>query len=123
MAARVEATQVKELIVTSKDDAVIDTNFIETAHHLVDTHLSGKGLSEGTLTQIELYLAAHFLAIAEEQGAIMRDAYGDASTLWADVYGKGLHMTRFGQQAMLFDTSGTLAKLNTGKLRAEFRVI
>lgn len=123
MAARVEASQVKELIETSKSDEIIDTNFIATASHLVDTHLVGKSLSDETLRQIELYLAAHFLTIAEEGGAIMRDAYGDASTLYADVYGKGLSMTRFGQQAMLFDTSGTLAKLTTNRLRAEFRVI
>ena len=123
MVARVEATQVKELVMTAKSDEVIDTNFVKTANHLVDTHLLGKGLNDETLRQIELYLAAHFLTVAEEGGAIMRDAYGDASTLYANVYSAGLSMTRFGQQAMLFDTSGTLAKLTTNKLRAEFRVV
>lgn len=123
MAARIEASSVRELIETSKTDEVIDTNFIDTAHQLVLEHLEGKGLSEGVLRLIELYLAAHFLALAEEQGAIMRDAYGDASTLFANVYEGGLKMTRFGQQAIAFDTTGTLAKLSTNKLRAEFRVV
>ncbi|KKK54232.1 hypothetical protein LCGC14_3086840, partial [marine sediment metagenome] len=39
--------------------------------------------------------------------------------------GKGLAMTRYGQQALALDTSGTLSGINSlsGSLSAQFRVV
>lgn len=123
MTARVTASQVKELIPTELADEVVDDNFIDTANVMVDQHLIGKGLPDTLLTKIELYLAAHLVALSEEHGGMITDSVGDATTRFANVYGAGLNSTRFGQQALALDVSGTLVKVSSNKLRAEFRVV
>ena len=120
---RVIAAEVKELITTVKEDGVLESNFIDTAHTLVDTYLLGTGQSAGILKKIELYLAAHFVAITEEIGGIVRDAYGDSSVTLADVYGPGLKSTRFGLVALALDGSGVLTTITTAKLYAQLRLV
>lgn len=123
MSARVTAGQVKELVETSKEDAVIEALMIETADAIVDEHLAGK-LSDRMLDQIELYLAAHFLALAEERGGLIKSDFGNSEEWLSDMYQKGgFNATRFGQQAIALDTTGTLAKIGTTRLKAELRVV
>ena len=123
MASRVVAAEVREVIDTNKDDGVLEENFIDTAHLLIEENLSGAGHSEAMLKKIELYLSAHFVALTEEGGGIIEDKVGDAYARFSDIYKAGLRQTRYGLQALALDTSGTLEKLSTGKLRAEFRVV
>ena len=98
-------------------------NHIDTAHLVVDTHLSGAGLVHDVLRKIELYLAAHFTALTEEGGGITRSKIGDSDESYANVYDRGFASTRFGQTALALDSSGILAKVSQTKLRAEFRVV
>lgn len=117
--------------VTSADvKAIIDTpldvcSFISTANLLVDELLLDEGMSDELLHQIELYLAAHFAALTEERGGLIRSSTGDSAETFDDVYGMGFQLTRYGQQAMIMDTSGTLKEIQEqgAKGKARFEVV
>lgn len=124
MTARVSPSQVKQIVNTNLSDAVILASMIDTAHAVVDETLLTAGLSTHILDKIELYLAAHFIALTEEGGAITRDKLGDADQSFANVYDKGgLNLTRFGQTALALDSSGQLAQAAQTQLKAAFRVV
>ena len=123
MVARILAVQVRDLIDTSIGETVLTDSFIDTAHVYVDSNLLSTSHSEAMLAKIELYLAAHFVAITEERGGLRSTKLGDSTDAFADVYSAGLNSTRFGQIALTLDTSGTLAAIGTTGLKAEFRVV
>lgn len=101
------------------------TTFIDTAHLLVNEELASAGLSADRLKQIELYMAAHFAIVTLERGGLTRQKIGESEDFyqaWTNAE-LGLQATRYGQQASMLDSSGKLAALAKGTLRAEFRVI
>lgn len=102
--------------------------FIKTGEVIVSEDLSGLGLSDDRLDQITKYLAAHFIILAVENGGLRRSRTGqqDESYLVPSSDRVGLASTRFGQQAIALDTTGTLAEQTVtaaGQRKAEFRVI
>ena len=122
--ARVSAEQVTELITTSLEESVILSSMVDTANLYVDTYLLEADHSDAILEKIELYLAAHFVAITEERGALKSSKTGDARDEWhTDYMGTGFNSTRFGQVALTLDTSGILAGVGSAKLKAQFRVV
>ena len=123
MAARTSVGQVTELVETSIPADTITGNFIATANAIVNEQLVGKGISDDMLERIEMYLAAHLVTLSEERGGITRDRMGDSDTSYAQIYGSGLNSTRFGQIAVLMDTTGTLASIANVKPKAQFRVV
>ena len=123
MAARVTATAVKEVVQTNIDDDVITSNHIDTANLLVTEHLAASGLSDALLAKIELYLAAHYVALTEEGGGLTRSKLGDADESFANIYDQGLRSTRFGQAALALDSTGTLSAVAQTQLKADFRVV
>ena len=124
MTARVTADTVKEVVPTELSDETVTSNMIDTANVFVNTHLvPAAGHSSLILEKIELYLAAHFVALTEEQGGITRSKLGDADESFANVYEAGFKSTRFGQQALALDTSGILVRIAQTNLKAEFRVV
>ena len=123
MSARVSAVQVKEVIDTSLTDATILASMIDTANLYIDTHLLAQGHSADILEKIELYLAAHIVALTEERGSLRGGKFGDASEFLSDVYSEGFKATRFGQLAVSLDTSGVLAAVSSPQLKARFRVV
>ncbi len=123
MALRVKADDVLEIIDTDLDEGIIRNSMITIASNYIDVHLASAGHSAATLKHIELYLAAHFVAITEEKGGIVEDEFADAKVKFSDVYADGFNSTRYGQMAINLDTSGNLARLSTTKLKATFRVI
>ncbi len=123
MGARVTAGQIKEVIETKIADSVIQASMIDTANLYVDTHLLSFGHSKDILEKIELYLAAHYVALTEERGSLRGGSFGDASEFLSDLYTEGFRATRFGQVALGLDTSGTLARLGQSTLKAEFKVV
>ena len=106
------------------EDAAV-AEFIAAAELVVSEDLKGKGLSDARLELITKYLAAHFAIVSLERGGLTRQKVGES----ADSYKTGLDsdqgflLTRFGQQAVSLDTSGTLALNATPKQKAEFRVV
>lgn len=125
MAVRTDVERVKEIITTSLADEVVASNMIVTAANLVDTHLLNAGHSANTLEQIEMYLAAHLVALTEEKGGLVRSQFGDAEEWFSDQYNTGLRMTRFGQIALAIDSSGILANISASSagLKAQFRIV
>lgn len=82
---------------------------ISVADTIVTENLSGQGLTPATLKNIELYLAAHFVLLTVENGPLAKKALGEGVEGYHNVYGPGLMSTRFGQMAILLDTTGILA--------------
>lgn len=121
MAVRVTDADVKEIIdvQTSRDTSI----FINLANRFVDLHLLPEGISEGVLTDIELYLAAHFTAITVERGGLTSEVTGDSEASYANVYEAGFGSTRYGQIALTLDSSGKLRDLGTPALKAMFTVV
>ncbi len=116
---RVTKEEVKELIATSFDVGP----FIATAGLLVDEILAGQGMSDARLKTIELWLSAHYTAVAEERGALKKSNKGDSEEDYDIVVGEGLKMTRFGQQALALDSTGLLSEEVTSVRTAQFRTI
>ncbi len=116
---RVTVDEVKGLIKTSFDVQP----FIDTAELIIDEALVGQGLSVARLKTIELWLSAHFVAVAEERGALTRSKKGASEEEYEIKVGTGLNMTRFGQQAMALDTTGALAESAATLKVAQFRVV
>lgn len=123
MSARVSGGQVKDVIETSLEEAVILGSMINTANLYVDTHLLTVGHTDAVLERIELYLAAHIVALTEERGSLKGGKFGDSSEFLADVFDDGFRATRYGQMAITLDTSGTLASLGRANMKAQFTVV
>ncbi len=124
MAARVSTAQVKEIVETTLNNGALLSSMIDTAHLFVNTHLSSAGHSNDMLEKIELYLAAHFVAITDEGGALKSSKMGDSEDEWdTSMLKAGLGSTRYGQVALTLDTTGILANVGSGNFKAEFRVV
>ena len=118
--ARVTDAEVKAIIDTSRS---VDP-FITTATLLVNEELAASTtLSSSRLQQIELYLAAHFVAVTEERGALTASEKGDASEDYGIQVGSGLNGTRYGQQAIALDTTGKLASIASSANKARFTLV
>lgn len=107
--ARIEPDELREIIDTDLGDSILNA-FINSAHYFIQENLLGKGLSANILTQIELWLSAHFLAIRDQRV----ESEGVAGEWQARYQGKtamGFEATTYGQQALALDTSGTLASV------------
>lgn len=117
--ARTTTSDVKSIINTAIDDSIV-TLAISTATNLVDDLLLGKGLNAARLKDIELYLAAHFVAIRDQDaGMLVEQAIDGTSSKYGGELGQALAITRYGQQAMALDITGELTSV--GKTRAQFR--
>lgn len=101
------------------------TPYIDAASAVADAKLTGKGLSEAVLTQIEIFLAAHFAVLAVERGGLRREVQGDSAQAYHNISEKftGFKLTRFGLQAIALDTTGTLVADGAANLKAVFRVV
>lgn len=123
MAVRVTVDQVKDVVATTISDLSLENIMIAMANQFVDENLADVGLSANALKWIELYLAAHFVALTEEKGGIILNEVGEARERYSDIYDTGFRATRYGQQAIALDTTGTLAKYGSARLKADFRVV
>lgn len=85
--------------------------FIAAAEELVTEICASTGVYSGDrLAIIETWLAAHFVAIRDPRYS--SETMGAASATFQTQVGLNLGLTPYGQQAMLLDTLGGLAKLN-----------
>jgi hypothetical protein len=103
---------------------------LNDANVLVTEILGSSGLSQGRLDVITKYLAAHFVCLVEENGGITGEKVGSSENRYIGVpttyksVTRGLNITRYGQQALAFDTTGLLAAAtaNSG-MKAQFKHI
>lgn len=123
-----DITKVKAIIEVPANllDATI-LAFIDDAHLVVSEGLDSKGLSAARLEMIERYIAAHYITVLTERGGLTSSGVDNAT----DTYGgpkqaSGLAMTRFGQQAIALDPTGTLKAMASDQskpvLSGQFRV-
>ena len=93
------------------DSAAVVTPYIAAANLLVTDVVvaADSTISDERLTQIELWLAAHFASVAYLRAAEERaDVVGEKKQFKVDL---GLSVTVYGQQALVLDTTGALANL------------
>jgi hypothetical protein len=130
VATRVSQEEVRNFTgYPSTDDA---SQAIAIASLIVDENLvSGVTLTDATRKQIELLLSCHFMAVSKEKGPLAAESIGGnsgASERYHNIYAAGLRSTKFGVQAILLDTSGTLALMtdkveNPNRRKALFTVV
>ena len=106
MSIRITEDEVKKIISTSLDVGI----FINVASRFVDEVLGGSSLSADRLGDIELYLASHLTALSEEGGGVTMQRVGSTTIQYSQLQGSQLSLTRFGQMALLLDTTGLLKK-------------
>lgn len=93
------------------DAAISVTPFIEVASALVDELSAADSTVTATrLELVERWLAAHFYAVRDPRST-SEQAEGIGASYESRV-DLGLSITRYGQQAMMLDTTGWLAAYN-----------
>ena len=112
MTVRVTATEVKEIIVTTVEDSVVDV-MIASANLLVTDQLAGE-LSAGLLKEIERWLSAHLLSMSLQRQTIKEEIGGDTNEQYATL-GLNLDGSSYGQTVKMLDTTGLLANLGKSK--------
>lgn len=112
MTLRTNAANVKAIMDTELTESQI-TPFLTPANLLVTDKLTGEGLSDTHLIEIEKYLTAHFVTMGMG---------GDIEEEWTPEYkvryakkgiekGNGLHATSYGKLVLTLDTTGKLSAL------------
>lgn len=118
--ARVTPAEVREI--ADIDVAVTNLNpFILVANQLVTELCTASSLDDDRLKEIERWLSAHFACIRDPQRD--NEKAGSVGEKFQYKVDLGLNQTRYGQQAMLLDTSNALNNANKGVPRASFAVI
>jgi len=111
MAPRVTDADVKTILETTIDCVP----FINAAHVIVDDTLLSTGYSEERLTQIELWLAAHYACMRDPREAMLQLGQAGVGVTFEGTTGLGLDFSRYGQQVKVMDTSGILSTLGRAR--------
>jgi hypothetical protein len=108
-------------VIAILDDTTVDEDIIETyiisANIFVNAHLTGKGLNESLLKEIERWMTAHMIASTRER-QIKKAGAGGAEVEYTGYWSTGLNGTSYGQMCVALDTSKTLEAMAQGKLPA-----
>lgn len=115
------ADDVRNVILTEKEDEDIEV-FIEIAETFYAAHLGSSGLAAGVEFEITRYLAAYFLA-TEQKGIHQSLEVGDVVERFAEPQERFLLNNKWGQIAVMFDTTGTLKALSAKYGPAHIRVV
>lgn len=120
--ARTNIEDVKNILdeTTLSDDIL--TAYVNSANVFVTAALTGKGLGDAVMEEIEKWIAAHMITITRERVA-REEGAGGAYIKYAGEWGAGLASTSYGQMAINLDTSNTLQALSEGKRIATSRAI
>ncbi len=89
--------------------------FVNAATILVDKKLSGEGLDDDQLFEIERWLAAHMAAQSMQYRFAAKEKIGDVSVEYAGQFGSGLEATSYGQMVLTLDTTGVMRDLSKRK--------
>lgn len=124
---RTTAAAVKEIIEVDETISTDLVPFIEAATMLVDRVVAVAVDESGNvyytapqLEVIERWLAAHFYAVRDPR--VVTEGAGSVMVRYESHVELNLNNTRYGQQAMLLDTAGGLAKLNRDMLKGKQKV-
>lgn len=118
--ALVTVNDVTDIILTDLTDEQVQA-FINTAHRIIEDVLTGEGLSEETLKEVEQYLAAHLLTLRDPR--VSTEKIGqEYSATYQGQSGLGLEATQYGQVAITLDPTGKLAAASKPLKQAKFGV-
>jgi hypothetical protein len=114
---------VREVIDTALEEAEIN-RFINQAYLMAIPCSGNLGDCGGqaALAEIQAQLAAHFIAMSREFQPEQEAIGGEASVRYRGKSGTGLEATTYGQNAMMMDCSGQLARMQSQPKRASMRV-
>lgn len=114
MAARTTVAKVREIL-TELDSGTVITVHIDTANELTTeaavTDGPTPGYSSDRLELIERWLAAHFVAVAQQEMRVSAERAGPVGQNFKFSTDLGLNNTIYGQQAIRLDTHGGLSRL------------
>jgi hypothetical protein len=121
MAARVTASEVKEIMDNcTLSDTIVDV-YITGANALVTAILGDDTtISSTLLMEVERWYAAHMIASTTHRSAVS-EKLGDASVKYADTFREGLMSTPYGQMVLQLDTTGKMGAV--GMRRATIRAV
>lgn len=109
----VEVDDVKLVIGTETQMSDEDiTSFITLATTLVSETVTETTLSANRLDLITRYLAAHLIAVSDDELRAASKKIGNTQYNFNELLGMGLKSTRYGQMALLLDTSGSLSSIS-----------
>lgn len=91
--------------------------FIETANSLVTELCTSGSLSDERLELIERWLSAHFYSLQVDARLTLSETVGPLTETFFGKVGYALNQTPYGQQAMLLDTTGALARWNNNVIK------
>jgi hypothetical protein len=119
--ARTTASAVKKIIEVDTSIIAVDADldpFLETANALVTEMCTGSNgpataYLAARLELIERWLTAHFYAIRDPRAK--SEKAGSVGVTYQGKVDYNLALTSYGQQAMMLDTNGGLARLDKGK--------
>lgn len=106
--ARTTSTLVEQLI--EVDTSISLTPFIDASNELVTELCVDSGYTDGRLTMIESWLAAHLYLMRDQ--AVAQERAGPVGVMYQYKIGLMLQQTKQGQTAMMLDTAGNLAALS-----------
>ena len=113
MATRSTEEEVKKIIDTAFTNEQV-TPFLRAANRLITDVLADEEYSDALLTDIECWLAAHFLSAALDP-QIKSEKTGDGQWTYHGKSGLGLNFTPYGQQVMMMEHHGVLAQISNSK--------
>jgi len=108
--ARVTVDEVKVILDNTELTDPQVQSFIDGANALINEAFSSTTLGAAILKEIERYTSAHLISVTRERMALKEGA-GGAFITYTGTYGAGFDSTGYGQTAIAFDTTGTLAAL------------
>ena len=113
--ARVTEAEVAEIIEYDSEAITDLAPFITVANLFVTQKLANSGMTDEYLKEIERWVSAHFVKVRDVQ--LLEERAGEAWDIRAlPKMGEGLKATKEGQQAILLDYTGTLAKAANGRV-------
>jgi len=110
MAERVTDQEVRDIFETDISDLA---PFITAANITVNENLSGQGLTDAALKEIERWLSAHMATARDPRTS--KESMGDASETYQGDSGLGLDSSRYGQMVKTLDPTGRLTSLGKRK--------
>lgn len=107
--SKVASSEVRRVIDTRLEDDQVNAA-IDTAHLIIIEQLTNQGMSDDRLERIEVYLAAHFVAVNDQQ--IKTETFGGSTTSYQGrTYEESLLGSKHGQTAIDLDQSGILSQI------------
>lgn len=112
MAARVDMSDVQEIMDIDATITNIDA-FITAGNLLINNTLDDGTIDEDLLTEIERWLVAHLVTSMDPRAK--QEKHGDDAVTYQGKFGMKLEATMYGQNVLLLDPTGKMARLGLKK--------